>query len=443
MNMNTLLYLNLAIPFAFIILLALSFFLNGPLREKNLQRAWTLASVLIAILGLTQLGYFYIYQIPAYAVNLPPWFSYRQYSFDTVFLIDHLSVVYGALSAVILSVIIKFSFNYLYKEEGHFRYFFLIGLLYCGLILVCYAGTLDILFIGWELVGTTSVLLIAFFHQNVSSVRNSIKALIGYRLCDMGILAASAWAHHHMETTSFRGMAQHVYELDHEGHFYIYIMIGLFIIWASLAKAAQLPFSAWLPKAMEGPTPSSAVFYGALSIHLGPFLLLRAAPFLEQHWSLTLIIGLIGGATAMYATLVGRTRSDAKTMLAYATMTQLGVIFVEISLGFYKLALIHMVANASLRSWQFLRASSLIQDFQENPLVYQDTVIKRQFSIERLIPGPLRMRLYIHALNEFHLDYFTTNFLKYAFYKPIAQFKRFDRWLMEVNNKIVGIVLRK
>jgi NADH-quinone oxidoreductase subunit L len=441
--MNTLLYLNIIIPFAFLVLLGASFFLNSEFNEKNLQRAWTITSVLIAVLGLTQLGYFFIYDIAPYSVHLPPWFVFGDYQFETIFLVDHLSVSYGALSAVILSVIVKFSFNYLYKETGYFRFFFLIALLYCGLILVCFAGTLDILFVGWELVGTASVLLIAFFHQNASSVRNSVKALIGYRLCDMGILAASAWAHLHMHTTAFREMSQHVYELSHEGHFYIYIMIGLFIIWASLAKAAQLPFSAWLPSAMEGPTPSSAVFYGALSIHLGPYLLLRAAPFLEQHWSLTLLIGLIGGSTAIYATLVGRTRSDAKTMLAYATMTQLGVIFVEISLGFYKLALIHMMANASLRAWQFLRASSLIQDFQENPLVYQDTVIKRQFSVEKFLPPTWRMKLYIHALNEFHLDYFTSNFLKYSFYMPIAQFKKFDRWLMEINNKIVGLILRK
>ncbi len=441
--MNSLLYLNLAIPFLFIILLGISFFLNSELNERNIQRAWTAASVLIAVLGLAQLGYFFIYNIAPYSLHLPDWFKLGSYSFETVFLIDHLSVTYGALSAVILSVIVKFSFNYLYRETGYFRFFFLIGLLYCGLIVVCYAGTLDILFVGWELVGTTSVLLIAFFHQNVSSVRNSIKALIGYRLCDMGILAASAWAHHHIGTTEFRGMAQHVYELNHEGNFYIFIMIGLFIIWASLAKSAQLPFSSWLPTAMEGPTPSSAVFYGALSIHLGPYLLLRSAPFLEQHWSLTLLIGIIGGLTAIFATLVGRTRSDSKTMLAYATMTQLGVIFVEISLGLYKLALIHMIANASLRAWQFLRTSSLIQDFQENPLVYQDTVIKRQFSVERFLPATLRLKVYIHALNEFHLDYFTGKFIQLAFYTPIAQFKKFDRKLMELNNKIVALVVRK
>lgn len=443
MSMNTLLYLNLIIPFLFILTLGLSFFSGRPFSEKNLQRAWTVTSILIALLGLAQFAYFFINNIQAQSVHLPDWFSFEEYHFETVFLIDYLSVTYGALSAVILSVIIKFSFNYLYKEIGYFRFFFLIGLLYFGLILVCFAGTLDILFIGWELVGTTSVLLIAFFYQNTSSVRNSIKALIGYRLCDMGILAASAWAHHHIGSTEFVTMSQHVYELSHEGHFYIYIVIGLFIIWASLAKSAQLPFSAWLPKAMEGPTPSSAVFYGALSIHLGPYLLLRAAPFLEQHWSLTLVIGVLGGLTALYATLVGRTRSDAKTMLAYATMTQLGIIFVEISLGFYKLALIHMVANASLRSWQFLRASSLIQDFQENPLVYQDTVIKRQFSIEQFFPLKWRMKLYIHALNEFHLDYFTGNFLKYFFFYPIEQFKKFDRGLMRMNNSIVSFLLRK
>jgi len=121
----------------------------------------------------------------------------------------------------------------------------------------------------------------------------------------------------------------------------------------------------WPARAMEGPTPSSAIFYGALSVHLGPFLLSRFYDYFSHFPSLLVAVGMIGAASAFYATLVGRTRSDAKTMLAFATISQVGIIFVEIAMGFQNLALFHMVTHASLRTYQFLRSSSLIQDFVE------------------------------------------------------------------------------
>jgi NADH:ubiquinone oxidoreductase subunit 5 (subunit L)/multisubunit Na+/H+ antiporter MnhA subunit len=154
---------------------------------------------------------------------------------------------------------------------------------------------------------------------------------------------------------------------------------------------------------MEGPMASSAVFYGALSVHLGPFLLLRT----EGLWSHSLILrGIvlsIGVATAVYATLVGRTRTDAKTFLGYSTVAQISIMYIELALGLRDWVLFHMVAHSILRTWQFLRSSSLIHDFQENPETYDD-FRTRQFSIERFFPVGLQKRLYLASLYGFYLD---------------------------------------
>ena len=173
--------------------------------------------------------------------------------------------------------------------------------------------------------------------------------------------------------------------------------------------------SPWLHRAMEGPTTSSAIFYGALSIHLGPFLLLRTAPLWSAHPGLRLLIGSIGAISALYGAIIGRTRCDAKTTLAYATIAQVGVIYIELALGLQSLAIVHLFAHSGLRTWQFLRSSSLIQDFQENPLFSENIRIGKSASLESFFPAALSRKLYVHAMNGFYLDALLQRFIKDPF----------------------------
>ncbi len=294
------------------------------------------------------------------------------------------------------------------------------------------------LFVGWELVGTTSVLLISYFYTQVQPVRHSIKAIVSYRICDMGILAAGAWAHLNLHSTDFTELPKLLNHAEGSG----LIFIGIFIIFASLAKAGQLPMSSWLPTAMEGPTPSSAIFYGALSVHLGPFLLIRFHDYLDNFPSLLIAIGVIGALSALWATLVGRTRSDAKTMLGFATITQVGIIYIEIALGFTNFAMFHMVAHASLRTWQFLRSLSLIQDFTENPIVKQDVSIRRGLSFIQFLPPAAQKKIYVHALHSFHLDHFTHRFLRGVSF-PMKVLFQTEKKMMKWDNDILSKLLRK
>jgi len=148
------------------------------------------------------------------------------------------------------------------------------------------------------------------------------------------------------------------------------LVVGLLLIVAAAGKSALVPFSGWLPRAMEGPTPSSAVFYGALSVHLGAFLLLRIGPILEASPWLSAVVVVLGLTTALFAYLAGSVQSDIKSVVCFASLVQVGLIVAEIGLGLRYFALIHLLGNACLRTLQFLRAPTLLHDYHllENAL---------------------------------------------------------------------------
>jgi len=141
------------------------------------------------------------------------------------------------------------------------------------------------------------------------------------------------------------------------------LFVGLLLLIAAAGKSALVPFSGWLPRAMEGPTPSSAIFYGSLSVHLGAYLLLRVSPILELSLTLRLAVIFLGLISALFGSLVARVQTDIKSALAFASLTQVGIIVVEIGCGLRYIALIHIIGHACLRTLQLLRAPSLLHDY--------------------------------------------------------------------------------
>ncbi len=429
---------TMGVAFSWMVMLALVFFARIKINEKVLSTAVKYYSLIMFLLGVILFGMVWHLSPERTLIDYPDWIKVGDYSFKLRVIIDLLGATYALLTSCLVGIIFKFSRNYLHREEGYFRFIFLLSTLLFGLMIVSFARSLDLLFAGWELVGTTSVLLIGYFYTQVQPVRHALKAIISYRLCDMGILAASAWAHHHLHTTDFTTIAQAAH--DHSA--FALMSIGGFIIWASLAKAGQLPMCSWLPAAMEGPTPSSAIFYGALSVHLGPFLLIRFYDYLEHFPLLLWVIGGVGLLSALYASLVGRTRSDAKTMLAYATISQVGLMYIEIALGYTNFAMFHMVTHASLRTYQFLRSASLIQDFTDNPMVHQNEIISRKLSFETMFSKEFKRKVYIHALHGLHLDYFTTSILK-AICWPFQAYIQLENSWMRWDSQLLRKLLKR
>jgi NADH:ubiquinone oxidoreductase subunit 5 (subunit L)/multisubunit Na+/H+ antiporter MnhA subunit len=343
---------------------------------------------------------------PHLEIELGPWFRVGHYEFELAFLLDELSLGFGLVVAIVGILIGRFAVHYLHRESGHARFFGFLGLAVAGLEVVALAASYDILFLGWEIVGVSSVAMVLFFHTRPGPVRAAMQVLASYRIADLGLLLGAVVLHDAAGTTRYEAVFEHGAWPRGATHIDVSaatIVAALLVLSAS-GKSAQLPFSAWLPRAMEGPTPSSALFYGALSIHAGVFLLLRSAPLFEHAPVARFVLLAVGGATALYAALTGRVQSDAKGQMAFATMAQVGVMFVEIGLGFTTLAALHLVAHAFLRGFQLLRTPSVITDVRRIQAELRGRPLPQENAIERSLPLPVAQRLYRLALERFHLD---------------------------------------
>lgn len=290
-------------------------------------------------------------------ISFGSWVAIGTYEIPLVLHLDHVAVVFSLLGAALTGLVARFSVTYLHREAGFARFFVLLGLFGTGTQLVAFAGALDLFFAGWEAIGIASALFIGFFLERPEPVRSAVRAFITYRLCDLGFLIAIVTAHEHLGSTRLSDIAQ-VGQLPAIE----VTTIGLLLLVAAFGKSAQLPFSGWLVRAMEGPTPSSALFYGAVSIHTGLFLLLRTEPVLAASPIAAAVGVVVGLATAVYGGATTRTHADAKGALAQATLAQAGLILAEICLGLTTFALVHLVSHALLRAWQYLRAPNAIHD---------------------------------------------------------------------------------
>jgi NAD(P)H-quinone oxidoreductase subunit 5 len=211
------------------------------------------------------------------------------------------------------------------------------------------------------------------------------------------------------------------------------LFVGLLLLVAAMGKSAMVPFSGWLPRAMEGPTPSSAIFYGALSVHLGAFLLLRFSPMLDQSITLRVIIVIVGLTTAVFATFAGQVQTDIKSALSFASMSQVGLIFAEIGLGLRYFALIHILGHGCLRTLQFLRAPTLLYDYR----IIEDAIGERmpRFTGTWLsrMPVGVRTRFYRMAIERGYMDAWLKDYLVRPFLQTLracdAGERRWKRWL--------------
>ncbi len=328
-------------------------------RERTVAALIELGLVgsLLAGLSATALRSGLLGGAPGATVDLGSWLAIGSYRIPAVLLADWKGLAFALLSASLTLVVARFSRTYMHREPGFHRFFILLGGFATGAQLIALAGSLDLLFAGWELVGIGSALFIGFFHQRGEPLRSSLRAFATYRLCDAGFLMAVVTVHELLGATTLGA-------LDGAPGLPLWesTAIGLLFLLSVMGKAAQLPFSGWLPRAMEGPTPTSALFYGGISLHAGLFLMLRISPVIAASPIVQAVGAAIGIATAVYAAAVARTNPDAKGSLAHATLAQVGLILAEISLGLSTLALVHLSGHALLRVWQYLRAPNAIHD---------------------------------------------------------------------------------
>ncbi|UPT68453.1 MAG: hypothetical protein M0D57_07415 [Sphingobacteriales bacterium JAD_PAG50586_3] len=325
------------------------------------------------------------------------------YEFFIDFYFDKITVVYLFVGSFLTFLVTVYSRYYMHREEGYKRFFNAIMFFFVGYNIAIFAGNFETLFMGWEVLGISSFLLIAFYRNRYLPVKNAVKVFSIYRVGDVGILLAM-WLSHHLWHENITFMKLNNYELvssQLQNHTLMGVIISLLILVTAAAKSAQLPFSSWLPRAMEGPTPSSAIFYGSLSVNMGVFLLLRTFPFWEHQFSVRIIIGVLGLVTSVVATGIARVQSSVKSQIAYASIAQIGLIFIELALGLDYLALFHFAGNAFLRTYQLLVSPSVVS-YMIREQFYN--FVPREKTYEDTWPKRIEYSFYILCLKEFNLD---------------------------------------
>ncbi len=405
MTMDLLLALLVIAPGAVFAALSLAWLLGWTCGEKLLARltAFVYSAEVIAAAAIG--AHMWISGQTAVRTPVWQWFHAGSYEFELSLVADHLSWPLLQLTTVLVGLVGVFSVRYLHRDRGYFRFFLLLHLFAFGALLVLTAGTFDLLLGGWELAGISSVLLIAFFDERREPVRNAVRVFGFYRVADLGLLLGLFFLYRFQHTTQsiklFHGVwPDGTVSMSTQAA----TLVGLLLLLAASGKSAQAPFSAWLPRAMEGPTPSSAIFYGAISVHLGAYLLLRAEPVFRAAPVAAAAVIAVGTVTAVLATLVHRASTDAKTSLAYAGMAQLGIIFVEIGLGFPRLALAHIMGHAVVRTLQFLRAPSMLHDYHRVHAAAGGHLVRTGTHYERLLPESARLWLYRAAVERGYQD---------------------------------------
>jgi NAD(P)H-quinone oxidoreductase subunit 5 len=249
-----------------------------------------------------------------------------------------------------------------------------------------------------------------------------------YKVTDIGLLVGVFLLHHFAGSASAHALFHGEWPAQNVAFgVSAATLVGSLFVFAAAGKSAQFPFSGWLPRAMEGPTPSSAIFYGAIAVHMGIYLLLRAQPILRVSPWLPFVVVALGLVTALQATLSCRVASDAKTELAYAALAQVGVIFMEVGFGFERLALVHTVGHAAVRTLQFLRAPSMLHDYHRVHAAAGGHLAKTGVHYEAAIPSGIRMWLYRLALDRCHLDTLLDRFVAGPFIASAEKLALLDR----------------
>jgi NADH-quinone oxidoreductase subunit L len=337
-------------------------------------------------------------------------FKTNGYEFFIDFYFDKVTAVYLFVGAFLTFLVTIYSRYYLHKESGYKRFFNTVLFFYLGYTITILSGNLETLFIGWELLGISSFLLIAFYRERYLPVKNAVKVFSIYRIGDVGLIIAM-WLSHHLWHENITFLKLNNYDLVNsqlQTHSWVGVFISLMILLSAAAKSAQFPFSSWLPRAMEGPTPSSAIFYGSLSVHIGVFILLRTYHFWEHQASVRIVIAVLGVITSIIATGIARVQSSVKSQIAYSSIAQIGIIFVEVAAGFHFLALIHFAGNAFLRTYQLLISPSVVS-YLIREQFYNFT--PRKHTIEDSFPKKLENTLYILCLKEWNMDSFMYRYL--------------------------------
>ena len=277
-------------------------------------------------------------------------------------LLDPLSAVMILVVTGVGALIHVYSLGYMAHDEDQVRYFSYLNLFTFFMLLLVLAGNLPLMFVGWEGVGLCSYLLIGFWFEKQSAARAGLKAFVVNRVGDLGLILGMILAWHAFGTVDLVDLADNAAALAHEplGQFGIVTTVCLLFFVGATGKSAQIPLHVWLPDAMEGPTPVSALIHAATMVTAGVYMVARLAPLYSRSDTALAVVAVIGTATALMAATIALVQTDIKRVLAYSTVSQLGFMFLAAGVGYFGVAVFHLFTHAFFKALLFLGSGSVI-----------------------------------------------------------------------------------
>ena len=357
--MTSFVWLAVALPLA-------GFLVNGALaiRRPAAKNVVSLVGVgvlvgsfLVALAVFAQL-YLHPPEAPI-IVSLWRWLPVGPFQLDFAFQVDQLSAVMLLVVTGVGSLIHLFSVGYMQADPGYARYFAYLNLFVVFMLVLVLGASFPVVFIGWEGVGLCSYLLIGFWFSDKVNADAGKKAFIVNRIGDFGFMIAMFLLWQHLGTLTFTGMVERAPAVFAAGSGVV-TAITLFLFLGCTGKSAQIPLYTWLPDAMAGPTPVSALIHAATMVTAGVYLVARTnVLFALAPLSSTVVAG-IGALTALFAATIGLRQYDIKKVLAYSTVSQLGYMFLAVGTGAFASGIFHLVTHAFFKALLFLGAGSVI-----------------------------------------------------------------------------------
>lgn len=352
MNTN-LLWLIPILPFT-------GFLINGTLGRKLPRGVVAAVALLFTALPALIVADLWVYMKSAGAplalrVTSSPWIAVSGFHVDFAFAVDHLTLIMLGVVTGVGFLIHMYSVGYMAHEEGYWRFFAYLNLFMFFMLVLVLAASFLLLFVGWEGVGLASYLLIGFYFTKDSAANAGKKAFIVNRIGDFGFLLAMFLIVAHFGSLDFHTVFAGASTIPAP-----ITAICLLLVLGATGKSAQIPLYVWLPDAMEGPTPVSALIHAATMVTAGIYMVARCHVLFDMSPAALAVVACIGAATAFFAATIGMVQHDIKRVLAYSTVSQLGYMFMACGVGAYSAGIFHLMTHAFFKALLFLAAGSVI-----------------------------------------------------------------------------------
>jgi NADH-quinone oxidoreductase subunit L len=364
----------------------LGFFINGLRYKKNSANlAGIIATAAATLSFVAAIGLFFqLTALPessrAIIVKYFDWMTVASLNIEAAFIVDPVSAVMILIITGVGSLIHLFSIGYMHHDKGAAKYFAYLNLFLFNMLLLVLGDNLLVMFVGWEGVGLCSYLLIGFWYKDREKANAGMKAFITNRVGDAAFLLGMFILFITFGTLNFTDlnkMAPTVAEVSWLGPI---TLATLFLFIGATGKSAQIPLYVWLPDAMAGPTPVSALIHAATMVTAGVYMIVRLNPLFLAAPNTMMVIAIIGAATAVMAAIIGLAQNDIKKVLAYSTVSQLGYMFLACGVGAFGAAMFHLMTHAFFKALMFLGSGSVIHGMHEE----QD--IRRMGDLKKYLP---------------------------------------------------------